>query len=113
VIEKTLLSSEDGKIDTFGESGRNVFATWQRVPAGLTKVTKISYARALPRAPYDGMPYDLVFEKQAGSHASVTFTLVAPIGFAWEYAGGKDPVYKYEDDDPQGRVIIHLTLRKI
>ncbi len=108
-IQATIVNSEDGKLQAFEESGKNVFATWQRIPAGGQKKTVIAYARSLSRAPYDGMPYDFVFEKQSGSTAAFSLEITAPIGFEWV---GDGPVYAYSNDNPPGRLVVHLILKK-
>jgi hypothetical protein len=111
-IEGTLASLSDGKLQDFKESGRNVFATWQKISAGSMKETVIEYSRNLPYTPQDGMGYDVVFEKQAGSRMSFHLRLTAPVGFTWDDHGVLNPVYDYVSEAPPGRFVIHLMLRK-
>ena len=65
------------------------------------------------------MLYQFVFEKQAGTSATLSaganrnykFEINAPVGFRFRENGL--PVFTYESDDTPGRLILNLILEKI
>lgn len=92
------------------ESGKNVFGIWTRTETGATTKLSVEYTEHLFEAPADGVEYQFVFEKQAGSRGSYVFEISAPPGFVFKENGL--PIYKYQSDDPPGRLIVDLTFRK-
>lgn len=109
-IEKTSLVSGDGKLQVLAESGRNVFATWQKLLPGESKSVELNYKRPLVSPPADGSGYTFVFESQSGASSSLDILLAAPVGFIWKE--NSLPVYEYKADHPPGRLVIDLTLEK-
>ncbi|OGZ00411.1 MAG: hypothetical protein A2945_03650 [Candidatus Liptonbacteria bacterium RIFCSPLOWO2_01_FULL_52_25] len=93
------------------ESGREVWATWVKIKAGEKTEVVFDYAHRLFLEPRDGAPYQFVFEKQAGTKRHYRFEIAAPVGY--HFLENDSPVYEYESDDPPGRLIIDLTLKKI
>ena len=110
-IESTFRDNPDlPAIQSFKESGKNVFGFWTKVEKGKTKVVTLDYTRKLPGALTPGRTYKFVFEKQAGSSGKYLFEISAPLGYHWRENGL--PIYTYESDDPDGRIVIDLTLAK-
>ncbi len=98
-------------VSSHEESGKEVFATWARVMAGNTTTVSFDYSHRLFLPPADGMSYQFIFEKQAGTARHYRFDIMAPIGF--RFAENNLPTYEYESADPPGRLVINLTLKKI
>jgi|GEM_PF-711962 len=98
-------------VQSFTESGKNVFATWVRTPLRGTSTVTFDYSHRLPNVPADGGAHTFVFEKQAGSSGTYHFSITAPVGFRFKENGL--PVFEYDSSDPPGRVMINLTLEKI
>ncbi len=93
------------------ELGKKVFSTWIRVKPGESKQLVFGYTHRLFLPPADGRTYDFIFEKQAGTERTYTFNLSAPPGFVFEE--NNLPTFEYESNDPSGRVLIQLTMKKI
>ena len=98
-------------LTAFEESEKNVFGMWSKVQVGKSSKIVVDYTRRLPSFLRDGDAYQFIFEKQSGSSSSYKFELSAPVGFTWQE--NNLPVFEYETADPPGRLIIHLTLKKI
>lgn len=99
------------QLETAIQSGKNVFATWSRVGVGEMVKIIVDYERRLPLPPKDGMRYEFVLEKQAGSEREYHVELHAPLGYRWKENGL--PVYEFESTELKGREIIPLTFQKI
>lgn len=97
-------------LSSFEESGRNVLAAWVKTAMGETSRVKLDYSRRLPEALRDGTAYTLVFERQAGTSPALSLSVTAPPGYVWRE--NDLPVYEYKNDDPPGRIVLDLTLRK-
>lgn len=96
-------------IEKLVESGKNVFTTWLSAKPGETENFSIEYqSKILSLSPGD--TYQFVFDKQAGDNSSYDFQISAPLGYKW--AETNSPIYEYKSDNPNGRVIINLTLQK-
>ena len=91
------------------ESGKTVFGTWFNVEAGKTKTLEVDY-ESDTAAPADGKVYQFVFEKQSGVNTSFRLSLEAPPGFHWQESNSS--FYTYETKNPDGRIVINLTLVK-
>lgn len=104
-----LQEIEDGA-DVRSESGKTVFGAWLNVAAGKSKTLELQYEReGVP--PADGKVYQFIFEKQSGVNTSFHLSLEAPPGYRWRESDSA--LFSYRADDPDGRVIINLTLMKI
>jgi hypothetical protein len=94
------------------EAGKKVFATWFNVPAGQTKELNLRYQ--IPAANqglvYSGKVFRFIFEKQSGVKSPLKIKISAPLGYQW--AESKSPIYSYENQNPEKRVILDLTLTK-
>jgi hypothetical protein len=90
------------------EGDKKVFTTWSTVKAGASAQILFDYTHRLFLPPGDGVQYQFVFEKQAGTARHYQFDINAPLGFI--FAENKLSSYEYVSDDPPGRVIIDLTL---
>ncbi len=106
--EGALIVSKDGKLQVSKQSGRNVFATWQKIEPGGRKDITLTYSRPLEHAPAAGERYQFVFERQSGAVTSFHASFTAPVGFVWAETGS--PIFKYDSDDPPGRVVLDLSL---
>jgi hypothetical protein len=98
-------------VATHEEDGKEVFATWSRVAAGNTTELFFDYSHRAYVPPTAGTQYQFVFEKQPGSVRSYDFTFDAPLGYV--FAENNIASYEYTSDDPPGRLIITLTLKKL
>ncbi|MEK7193357.1 MAG: DUF4012 domain-containing protein [Patescibacteria group bacterium] len=95
----------------FEEYDRSVFATWMKVPLGEKRDAVFDYTYKLLASPKAGQAYRFVFDKQPGVQSTYMFEINAPYGFRWQENGL--PTFEYSSDDPDGRVILDLTLEKI
>jgi hypothetical protein len=93
------------------ESGKEVFATWTMTPKGKTTTVQFEYTHRAYAAPADGVHYQFIFEKQAGSKRSYDFEIDAPLGYV--FAENGIATYDYTSDNPPGRLVIDLTLEKL
>jgi len=93
------------------EDGKEVFATWAITHAGKTTSLEFDYTHHAFVPPADGVQYQFVFEKQAGTTRSYNFEIDAPLGYV--FAENGLATYDYISNDPPGRLIIDLTLQKI
>lgn len=93
------------------ESGKEVFATWLRVAKGQSTKLELDYSHRAYVPPREGVQYEFVFEKQPGSNRSYDLTINAPLGYVFAENGIAG--YSYQSDDPPGRLIVTLTLKKI
>ena len=93
------------------EGGKRVFATWATVKSGESKQFSFDYSHRLFLPPADGVKYQFVFEKQAGTNRHYSYEINAPLGFV--FAENRLPSFEYKSDDPPGRLIIDLTLEKL
>jgi hypothetical protein len=93
------------------EDGKNVFATWSRVPAGSSATLTFDYTHHAFVPPAAGVAYQFVFEKQAGTDRDYSFEVDAPLGY--QFAETNLPSWTYQSNDLPGRMIVNLTLEKI
>jgi hypothetical protein len=91
--------------------GKNVFAVWSRTRAGTKTQISFDYSHHLFATPADGVQYQFVFEKQAGTTGSYQFEIDAPLGYVFAESGL--PAYIYSSNDPPGRMIVTLTLESL
>ncbi len=94
------------------ESGKQVFTTWSVVKAGASTQFSLDYTHPMSVPPAEGVTYQFVFEKQAGTHRSYEYDIDAPLGYVFVENGGL-ATYLYQSDDPPGRLIFNLTLQKL
>lgn len=93
------------------EDGKTVFATWAITPKGKSTTVEFDYTHRAFAAAADGVPYQFVFEKQAGSVRDYDLEIDAPLGYVFAETGLA--TYEYISDDPPGRLVINLTLQKL
>jgi hypothetical protein len=106
----TLRRYDDVKgVDSFEETGKQVFGFWQRTAPGQGTVASITYARQLARPLRDGDVYYVVLERQPASRATYTAEIYAPPGFMFEETGTNH--WTWESSDPSGQTVIALHLR--
>ena len=93
------------------DSGKNVFATWLMTPAGTSKTLHARYQTQYPNLPplSSGQTYAFIFERQSGVKNSLHLVVNAPFQYYW--AESKDKVFTYDNDDPDARTVITLTLQ--
>lgn len=109
-IEQDEVYLTNYKVWQREDSGKNVFATWLMLPAGASKTLharyQTQYADLPPLTP--GQTYTFIFERQSGVKNSLHLVVNAPFQYYW--AESKDRVFTYENDDPDARTVITLTL---
>lgn len=92
------------------EFGKNVFGAWLMLPAGQTKTLEMRYQTPYnnPALVSPGQKFTFIFERQAGVQNSLNVTINAPFHYIWAETG--TGTYNYQTNDPQGRIIVTLTL---
>ena len=95
-------------VDSFEESGKQVFGFWQRTARGKGTMASVTYARELTRPLKAGDTYPFVLERQPASTGTYAVELFAPPGLIWEETGTTR--YLFESADPAGRTVLPLTL---
>lgn len=112
LIEKTKIFVNTYQTWTMQAFGKAVFGTWFNVPAGISKTLRIRY-----QAPGDkqmtitnGKVFTFVFDKQSGVNTRIKISISAPFGYTW--VESQSPVFSYENEDPESRVTLLLTLKK-
>ncbi|MCP6719848.1 MAG: DUF4012 domain-containing protein [Patescibacteria group bacterium] len=92
--------------------GKSVFATWFTTPAGKTRTLNLRYQTPSGNQVRvsSGKRFRFIFERQSGVKSNLRVTLGAPLGYVWSESNS--PIFIYEDEDPDARVILDLTLRK-
>jgi hypothetical protein len=111
-IEGTRVLLADYDAWSMSAFDKTVFATWWRLAAGKSETLNLRYQtpsnnQSLPSV---GKKFRFIFERQSGVKNSLKVNIGAPLGFKWVESGG--PIFIYEDADPDGRVILDLTLTK-
>ncbi len=93
------------------EFDKNVFGAWLILPAGSTKTLEMRY-----QTPYNdptlvtaGAKFTFIFERQSGVQNSLDVTVNAPFHYVWAETGTGS--YHYQTNDPEGRIVITLTLQ--
>jgi len=111
-IEKTKIFINTYQTWTMQAFGKAAFGTWFNVPAGVSKILSVRYL-----TPGDseitvipGKVFTFVFDKQSGVNTRVRISISAPLGYTWVESEG--PVFSYENEDPESRVTLLLTLKK-
>lgn len=98
-------------VESFEEFGKGVFATWTKTESGKKSEIVFDYIHRLPVPLAEGKIYQFIFERQAGSSGNYKFEISAPVGFVWEE--NNLPIFEYQSNDPPGRLVINLTLKKV
>ncbi|MEK7086806.1 MAG: hypothetical protein AAB935_00930, partial [Patescibacteria group bacterium] len=57
-----------------------------------------------------GKVFQFIYERQSGVKSAVRLKIGAPLGYVWTES--KSPLFVYEDEDPNGRIILNLTLER-
>lgn len=111
-IEKSAIYVANSKSWTLNEFGKNAFATWLMTAAGKTKTLDVRYETPYNNSAVFGpdQAYTFIFEKQAGVNNSLSLTINAPFKYYWAESG--DTAFHYENDNPNKRTIITLTLKR-
>ncbi|MEW6617255.1 MAG: DUF4012 domain-containing protein [Patescibacteria group bacterium] len=111
-IEKTKIFVNTYQTWTMQAFGKTAFGTWFNVPAGVSKILSVRY-----QTPGDseitvspGKIFTFVFDKQSGVSTHLRISISAPLGYTWIESEG--PVFSYENDNPESRVTLLLTLKK-
>lgn len=98
-------------VTTHEEDGKEVFTVWSRVRAGASTEISFDYTHHLFAPPAQGVQYQFVFDKQAGSVGNYQFEIDAPLGYV--FAENGLATYNYASNDPPGRLIVTLTLQEL
>lgn len=93
------------------EVGKEVFATWAITSKGRTTSVEFDYTHRAFIPPADGVSYQFIFDKQAGSVRNYDFEIDAPLGYVFTENGIAS--YTYQSNNPPGRLVITLTLKKL
>jgi hypothetical protein len=99
------------KLTTQEQSGKQVFAVWDRTYAGASSTISLSYTHELYAAPADGVQYQFVFERPSGATGDYNIEVDAPLGYV--FAENQLATFTYNSTSTPGRLIIDLTLQKI
>lgn len=112
-IEKTKVPVSNYNAWTYQYEGKTIFGSWLTTLAGKSTIYKARYEIPYMRTAniQNGDIYEFIYEKQSGVENSVKFKVSAPFGYNWVESGNSN--YIYESENPEGRIIIKLTLRKI
>lgn len=111
-IEETKILLNEYDAWSMEVHGKRVFATWFTTPAGKTRTLNLRYQTpgGNQARVSSGKRFRFIFERQSGVGGSLKLILGAPLGYVWTESNS--PIFVYEDDDPDARVILDLTLRK-
>ena len=111
-MEKSEVLISNYKTWSGQEFGKNSFATWLMLNAGETKDLNMRYQTIYPNSTVFGpdQAYTFIFERQAGVKNSLDVTINAPFGYYW--AESSSSIFSYQNDDPDKRIILALTLKK-
>jgi hypothetical protein len=111
-IEDTKKSIAAYNAWSLEEFGKTAFATWLFTAAGKTSEMNVRYQTtdAGHVALEPGRVFTFVFERQSGVKSDLDVTIAAPVGFKWAETDGS--FYNYRNSDPDGRIILKLTLTK-
>ena len=111
-IEKTKIFVNTYQTWIMQAFGKAAFGTWFNVPAGVSKILSVRY-----EAPGDneimvttGKIFTFVFDKQSGVNTHLRISISAPLGYTW--IESQSPVFSYENEDPESRITLLLTLKK-
>lgn len=92
--------------------GKTVFGAWTSTQAGKTTTLNLRYQLSdtgkIEISP--GKKFIFIFEKQSGAKTTLRVNIAAPLSYVWADSG--EPFYTYENENPDGRIIINLTLTK-
>jgi len=99
------------KVTTQEESGKQVFAVWDRTYAGSASTISLNYTHELYATPGDGVQYQFVFERPSGATGDYNIEVDAPLGYV--FAENGLATFTYNSTSTPGRLIINLTLQKI
>lgn len=96
-------------MEAFGKAG---FGTWFYVPAGTSKTLSVRYQTPEDNqtAIITGRVFTFVFDKQSGVNTRLRVSVSAPLGYTWEES--ESPIFTYENENPEARVTLLLTLKK-
>jgi len=112
LIENTSIFLDNYSTWMMQEFGKTVFATWLVTPSGKTTTLNLRYQTPASKdiSVGAGSVFDFIFERQSGVKSKLHLKIGAPLGYKWQESNG--PVFDYENDDPDGRIMFHLTLVK-
>ncbi len=109
-IEQTERIFPDQNLERFIAFGKTVFAGWINTPAGKTSEFKMIYKNP-KRFDASIKKYEIIFDKQSGANTAFLAKIKAPDGYIWQET--KTDLLIYENEDPEGKVILFGTLQKI
>lgn len=111
-IEKTKIFVNTYHTWTMQAFGKAAFGTWFNVPAGVSKVLSVRYQTSGDNeiTVIPGRVFTFVFDKQSGVNTHLRISISAPLGYTWVESQG--PVFLYENEDPESRITLLLTLKK-
>ncbi len=111
-IESTKVFLAEHNAWSMSAFGKTVFATWWNIPAGKSETLNIRYQTPSSNQslPAPGKKFRFIFERQSGVKNSLKLNIGAPLGYKWVESA--NPIFIYENDDPNARIILDLTLTK-
>ncbi len=111
-IEKTKIFVNTYHTWAMQAFGKSAFGTWFNVPAGTSKVLNVRYQTSGDdqTAVTAGKVFTFVFDKQSGVNTHIKISISAPLGYTW--VESQSPVFSYENENPESRITLHLTLKK-
>ncbi len=110
-IESTIRELPELRVTTFTQFKKTTFANYVTTPSGESRTVTLRYAlpKHVPLKDTE-INYRFVFERQSGNRSSFQYTVHAPSGFIWRE--NNSTTYVLSKKDPDGRIILDLTLIK-
>ena len=111
IASTTQQSFSYPKVSTQGESGKQIFAVWDRTYAGSSTTLSLDYSHDLFTTPASGVQYQFIFERPSGATGDYKIEVDAPLGYV--FAENELASFTYESTSTPGRLMFTLTLQKI
>jgi len=110
-IQATTQFIEDFSTDQMVQFGKQVFGMWFDVKASERKQLAMKYRHDIGADIRDGMPYQFVFDKQAGVGGGLSLLITAPKGYRWKEV--RDEIFAYKTERIPARLVFDLTLQEM
>ena len=110
-IERSLEWLPEFKVSRLAQFGKTAFANYLTTAAGEKSRLVLEYENNSPAEIVDGANYKFVYERQSGVRPNFKYEILAPSVYIWRKSGKNS--FIYESNDPEGRIILDLTLEKL
>lgn len=112
---KALGYSSDPEIDLLEvskiESNWNVLSAWSYTAPKSSSTIIFTYERPNVLKLEKGSSYQFVYDKQSGVQSGISVSIEAPPGYRWKES--KSSIFTFEDEMPEARISLNLTLEDI